>query len=266
MRTKNIDLNGTSIHLRTLGQGPAVLLLHGFGETGAIWQHQLPALTGFRLLVPDLPGSGLSAPTADLSIDGMATTLWQLLDAEGINHCTILGHSMGGYIALAMLEQHPQRLKGLGLVHSSAFADTEAKKETRRKGIAFMQQHGAPLFLQTATPNLYAPQSQEEQKSLIQRHIDSVATAHTEAHIAYYHAMMNRPDRASLLPQADFPMLFVLGKHDQAVPLADGLKQAHLPRQSVVHLLQNSGHMGMVEEPEICNKLLLQYLSQVAYT
>lgn len=266
MHTKNIDLNGTALHLRTQGEGPAVLLLHGFGETGDIWHNQLPALTGFRLLVPDLPGSGLSAATSDLSIDGMATALWQLLDAEGIDHCTLLGHSMGGYIALAMLEQQPHRIQGLGLVHSSAFADSEAKKETRRKGIAFMQQHGAPLFLQTATPNLYAPQTQQEQKALVQQHIDSVATANTEAHIAYYHAMMDRPDRTQMLRQTSIPILFVLGKHDQAVPLADGLKQAHLPKQSVVHLLQNSGHMGMVEEREICNKLLLDYLHRVART
>ncbi|OLY93599.1 Pimeloyl-ACP methyl ester carboxylesterase [Cnuella takakiae] len=260
MHTKNIERNSASLYLRTIGEGPEVVLLHGFGETGDIWQNQWPALPGFRLLIPDLPGSGRSAATPDLSMDGMAATIWQMLAAEGVQRCTIIGHSMGGYIALAMLEQQPQNIAGLGLFHSSAFADTEAKKETRTKGIAFMQQHGAPLFLQTATPNLYAPASLETKKELITQHIDSVNAADTPAHVAYYRAMMDRPDRTHLLRQTDLPWLFVLGKYDQAVPLDDGLKQAHLPRQSFVHLLQNSGHMGMVEEREICNKLLLQYL------
>jgi len=73
-------------------------------------------------------------------------------------------------------------------------------------------------------------------------------------------SMIQRPDRTEILKQTALPVLFIMGKHDTAVPLEDGLKQCHLPNQSYVHILEQSGHMGMIEEPEISNQILSQYL------
>lgn len=266
MQTKTIELNGSTLYYRQTGEGPCVLLVHGFGEDGEIWHNQWDQLPGFRLLIPDLPGSGRSQLTADLSMEGMATTLRNLLAHEGIERCVLIGHSMGGYISLAFLEQYPELVTALGLFHSSAFADSESKKETREKGIAFVQKFGAALFLETATPNLYAPENKTEEKGLVQAHLNLVKDASLEALEAYYRAMMARPDRTHLLRDNKIPFLFVLGKYDQAVPLADGLQQAHLPLLTDVHLLQHSGHMGMVEEPQESNKLMQEFLSRIPYT
>lgn len=266
MQTNTIELNGKRLFYRTWGDGPCVVLLHGFGEDGEIWHHQWHRLAGCRLLIPDLPGSGHSEMMADMSMEGLASAVYHLLQKEGISRCILIGHSMGGYIALAFLEQYPEMVAGLGLFHSSAFADSEAKKETREKGIAFMEKQGAALFLETTTPNLYAPQSREQRKELVQTHIDRMKNASAAALIAYYRSMMQRPDRTVLLQHNKIPFLFVLGKYDAAVPLSDGLQQAHLPAVAHVHLLQASGHMGMVEEPEQSCILLQQFIAAVPFT
>jgi pimeloyl-ACP methyl ester carboxylesterase len=261
MHPEKIELNGQPFFYRSSGEGPCVVLLHGFGEDGAIWHNQWHHLDGYRLLIPDLPGSGLSNAVPDMSMEGLATVIYNLLQQENVDRCTLIGHSMGGYIALAFLEMYPEKVAALGLFHSSALADSDAKKETREKGIAFIEKNGALLFLQTTIPNLYAPETKEKRNGLVQTHIEGVKEASGAALVAYYRAMMARPDRTKLLQQNKIPFLFVLGKHDTAVPLADGLAQAHMPQIAQVGLLELSGHMGMVEQPDQSNKLLQDFLA-----
>lgn len=256
-------INGKQLFYRAGGSGPCVVLLHGFGETGAIWEPQLPALGSYRIIVPDLPGSGQSEMTDDMSMEGLAATIRQLLEELGIDTCALIGHSMGGYIALAFWEKYPEMVNAIGLFHSTAFADSEEKKATRQKGIAFMEKQGAQLFLETATTNLYSPASQEQHPEWIKKHLSLVADAQVAALTAYYRSMMKRPDRSFLLEQNKIPVLFVLGRYDMAVPAADGFRQAHLPAIAYVHLLESSGHMGMWEESEESNRILQAFLASV---
>jgi pimeloyl-ACP methyl ester carboxylesterase len=83
-----------------------------------------------------------------------------------------------------------------------------------------------------------------------------------QALVSYYEAMMQRPDRTAILSKTAVPVLFIMGKYDAAVPVEDSLKQSHLPRKSYIHVLQNSGHMGMLEEPERCNLILDEFLRE----
>jgi pimeloyl-ACP methyl ester carboxylesterase len=167
---------------------------------------------------------------------------------------------MGGYITLAFAEKYPELLRAFGLFHSTAFADSEEKKEIRRKGIGFIREHGALEFLKTATPNLYAPRSKEDHPEWIADHLATVHNFSAENLVHYYMAMIQRPDRTAMLTEAKVPVLFVMGQHDTAVPLADGLKQCYLPQLSYIHILENSGHMGMIEEREATNRILSQFV------
>jgi pimeloyl-ACP methyl ester carboxylesterase len=171
----------------------------------------------------------------------------------------LIGHSMGGYITLAFVEKYPDAVNAFGLFHSSAFADSEEKKETRRKGVAFIEQHGAYEFLKTTTPNLFSPVTKAEKGHLIDQHLKTLRNADGAALVRYYQSMMERPDRTAVLKNAQVPVLFVLGRHDNAVPLEDGLKQCHLPQLSYIELLEQAGHMGMVEEPEKTNAILTMF-------
>lgn len=263
MQEKEIKYKGGKLFYRLQGEGPAVMLVHGFGEDGSIWSHQWDALPGYRLLIPDLPGSGKSILSEDVSMEGLADTLHYLLQNEGISTCTVIGHSMGGYVALAFAERHGHLLQGLGLFHSTAYADSEEKKKTRQKGIEFIEKWGAVPFLQTTIPNLYSSVTKEQQPNLIEAHLKSAEGFQKAALICFYQSMMQRPDRVAVLKQNKLPVLFVLGRYDTAVPLQDGLQQAHQPAWSYVHILEQSGHMGMCEEPEKSNELLREFLSSI---
>jgi pimeloyl-ACP methyl ester carboxylesterase len=258
---KNFIEPGNSISFRRVGTGPVVLLIHGFGEDHHVWDQLEKELEKeYTLVIPDLPGTGLSPILADMSIDGMAEALLSLFPAEPI---TVIGHSMGGYITLALLEKYPERLNSLGLFHSTSYADTDEKKATRRKGIEFIKQHGAFEFLKTSIPNLFSPLSKQKMAKEIGNFIDQQRNSLPQTLVSYYDAMIGRPDRRHLLKNTNLPVLFLLGKYDVAVPLSDGLSQCHLPGISYIHILRRSGHMGMMEEAETVKFALKNFLFQV---
>lgn len=172
----------------------------------------------------------------------------------------VIGHSMGGYIALAFAEKYPSYLNALGLFHSTAWADSEEKKATREKGIAFIEQHGAFEFLKTTIPNLFSQKTKEEKPGIPARLLDSLHNFSAASLVSYYRAMMQRPDRTFMLKKPSLPVLFVIGEQDNAVPMADSLQQCHLPEKSYIHILSESGHMGMLEEADKTNRLLSNFL------
>jgi pimeloyl-ACP methyl ester carboxylesterase len=170
---------------------------------------------------------------------------------------------MGGYIALAFAERYPDTLSAFGLFHSSAFADSEEKREARRKGIEKMHEESGYAFLQTTVPTLFAPATKERRPEIIEEQLAAVRNVSTPSLVAYYEAMTRRPDRTDVLRNSEVPVLFVMGKFDTAVPAEDSLKQCHLPQTAYIHLLQNSGHMGMMEEVAETNKILEQLITTV---
>ncbi len=278
---KQILHQGKKIFYRITGSGQPVILLHGFGEDGEVWRSSQapppegfktpvmdnPSLYGrFKFIVPDLPGSGQSEMIDDMSMEGLAEVVKTIIDTESENplaggkEACIIGHSMGGYITLAFVEKYPDHVSAFGLFHSSAFADSEEKKASRRKAIEFVQEHGAFKFLKTATPDLFSPTTKDENPGLIDKQVASLHNFSAAAFVSYYEAMIQRPDRTEVLRQATVPVLFIMGKYDVAVPLEDGLKQCHLPGKSYIHILQQSGHMGMLEEPGNSNRMLEEFL------
>ena len=277
---KQIEIAGKKIFYRVHGHGKLVMLVHGFGETGDVWKNQIPYLKDdFQLVIPDLPGSGESDLVDDMSIEGMAEVIKIIFDKEKklqVSEASqvsplggdlegagaLIGHSMGGYITLAFASRYPDYLSAFGLFHSSAFADSEEKKETRKKGIEFIKVHGAFEFLKNSTPNLFSPLSKDEKPELIDGFIRSLNNFSDQSLVSYYGAMMQRPDRTDLLKTIQLPVLFVMGEYDNAVPLQDGLKQAHMSEKSYIHILHQSGHMGMLEEPDNSNHILKQFLSE----
>jgi len=268
MQERTIDLPQGPLYYRRYGDGPLVVLLHGFGEDGNIWNGVAGALEGFRILVPDLPGSGRSPMIADMSMEGLAAAVNGLLEAERApgEKAALIGHSMGGYITLAFAEQFPQKLRGLGLFHSTAAADSAEKKETRQKGIAFIQSHGGGAFLQTAIPNLYSPVTRAERPVLVEAHLSTVHNFSDAALVSYYVSMMSRKERKDILKSTRVPVLMILGKYDTAVPVSDLWDQTHMADLSYIHILDLSGHMGMAEEPQKTNEILQEYLNSLDNT
>ena len=292
--------NDYPIYYSDTGSGPVVVLLHGFAETGEVWRQQVDFLQpNYRVIIPEIPGTVIqksSTAAADLSrqtdlselttplyelpvafrqisetipdaplqiaasIEAMADALAALLQKKIIEPVVLLGHSMGGYTTLALAEKHPQLLKAFGLIHSTAFADAEEKKATRRKGIEFIRKNGSEAFFKTSAPGLFSDASKQKMPELLQRNIKLAAPFEPEILVANYEAIMARPDRTNVLSGSGVPVLFIIGKDDKAVPAADVLQQVYLPTVSYFHLLENVAHMGMWEAPDEVNNIIFKFL------
>ena len=251
------------------GSGQAVVLLHGFGEDSTIFNNQVAVLAGVcEVIIPDLPGSGKSAlfikdAEEKVSLVDYADWLHALLEHENHKQIILMGHSMGGYIALAYAEKYGSNLKGFGLLHSTAFADNEEKKETRRKAIKIIENYGSYSFLKSMIPNLFGSRFKQHSPGAINELIEKGNSFSPQALVQYYQMMMERPDRTEVLKQLTIPALFMVGTQDIAVPMNDLMQQVHLPAISYVHILQGVGHMGMLEATAEFNKHLVEFITDI---
>lgn len=263
METKTIQYQSAPIFYRITGSGKPVVLIHGFAEGGEIWNNQIEFLKNdFTLIIPDLPGTGKSELIEDMSIEGMADLIKAIIIKENISQAIIIGHSMGGYITLAIAEKYPELISAFGLCHSSSFADNEEKKAARLKSIEFIKSNGAYEFLKTTIPGLFL-MGQDGSKPMDPNAailIEKGKQFTPEALIKYYQAMIARPDRIKVLKNFNGPVLFIIGEHDKAIPFEQSMQQCYLPAQSHVHILRNSAHMGMLEETDKVNTAMLQFL------
>lgn len=261
---KTIIHKGRSLFYRSLGEGIPVVLLHGFAEDGEIWSSQVTYLQqSCRLIIPDLPGSGRSELNDDVSIEAMAEAVNAVVAEEKITDLIIIGHSMGGYVTLAYAEKFPDLVKAFGLFHSTAYADSEDKKATRIKNITFIESHGSHEFLKQSIPGLFSSNFKDTHPEIVVQLIDRYKTFDSRSLAAYHQAMIHRTDKTGVLKKSTKPVLFIMGKHDNAVPFNDSLQLCHLPALSYIHILEQSGHMGMLEETQKSNQALQHFLSDI---
>lgn len=262
---KTITIHEATISYQIKGEGEAILLQHGFGESSAIWEEwQEPLLSGYKVVTPDLPGFGNSTlPAEELTIDQMAEAVIAILQEEAIDNPLLIGHSMGGYVILAMEEKAPMLSKGFGFFHSTAYADTEDKIRNRKKAIRLIEQYGCETFVKEWIPNLFGKSFVEGAKDQVEDMIQRAQTIPAQSLVAGYRAMMQRPDRNHVLAGNQKPVLFIGGKEDRIIPSKDVVSQALLPRQASLFLLENAGHMGMLEAKRETQEAMRQYLELV---
>lgn len=262
---KSLLFRGEPLEYETRGKGLPVLLLHGFMEDRQIWDRVLNGIGNkYRWIIPDLPGSGESALNVSLrELRDFAAIIPAILEQEGIGDIVLIGHSMGGYISLAFAEKYPDKIKAFGLFHSSSYADSADKKESREKNIRFIEKNGGTLFLAQAIPALFSENFQSSNPGEIKRLVDRSANFRPESLVQYLEAMKRRPATTEILASMTKPVLFIMGVEDKAVPLKDSLEQCHLTRISYIHILTHSAHMGMIEESSLCNIYLDRFLEQI---
>ncbi len=253
------------LHYTSTGKGNPVVLLHGFAEDSTIWNNQKEFLQpNHQLLIPDLRGTGhSSAMQAPTSIEQMADDIKWMLDKESITTCTMIGHSMGGYITLAFAKKYPTLLNGFALIHSTAYADSDEKKIARNKSIDFIKQNTAYEFIKTTIPNLFADAFKQNHPQQVADLIEDGKQFSKEVLIAYTKAMIERPDLTSVLKTTNLPVAYFIGAEDKAVSPADALQQSALPNICKVHVEQGIAHMGMWEATETLNKNLEEFLQLV---
>lgn len=253
MTEKFIMAGQTALHVCDSGVGEkCIVLLHGYLESSLVWDDFVPCLyKQVRVVTLDLPGHGISVVTGEVhTMEYLADTVAEGLRSLGIARCTLVGHSMGGYVALAFCERHPDMLDGVVLLSSTPNADTAEKAENRRREITLVKAGKKDALARIAPEAGFAEQNRTRMKDCIEDLTEQVFITEDEGIVALLNGMAERKDRNEMLRTTSVPVLFILGRKDPYIPPddAEAMVAAH-PRAQVVWL-EESGHMGFLEEPE----------------
>ena len=227
-----------------------LVLLHGFCEDSSLWNGMTVALGDIPVLAIDLPGFGQSDLPEHPDMPTYAAAVCAVLDALEIEKCVLVGHSLGGYVALEFAAQAGERLAGLGLFHSHPFPDNEERKLARLRGIEMLQSGKRDLYVAQLFPNLFSPAFAAARPEVVSALIATGKTQSAAGIAAALTAMMNRADQQSTLAEASCPVLFLLGEEDNLVPVAQAWQMAVLPASASVEIMPGVAHMGMFEAPE----------------
>lgn len=235
------------IHFFEKGQGQSIVLIHGFCEISEMWIDFAEELsTDFRVICPDLPGFGKSPINSDqTTLEEIAVQLENWMHENEISDPIVIGHSLGGYLTLTLLELMGNRLKGVGLFHSTAFPDDQEKKEMRDRTVIFLMKYGVDMFVTSFVPQLFSEARREELETQIALAVGQARKSSLEGLIAFTRAMRDRKDRIEILEHFQGPKLLIAGTEDGAVKIESSRAQRHAFTDYFE--LEETGHMGMIE-------------------
>lgn len=236
-----------------------VIFLHGFGEDSTVWVDFLQLLpsehTYFR---PDY-----ASVTDCESME--AYTLWldTFIVENKIDKCVLIGHSMGGYIALTYANFFKNNVIGLGLFHSSAYADNVDRKEIRFKTVRVIEQQGTTKFIKGFYPNIFTEEFKENNTDFIEKQIERYSYFPKKALMNAQIAMRGRKDKTLVLKEADYPIMILAGEKDTFVPKITALEQISLLKNSQSAVLDGVAHAGMFENTNESAKVVSAFLSKI---
>ncbi len=242
------------------GSGIPVLLVHGYPLNHSIWEQQFILSDSFRIIAPDLPGFGQSEPEEGLTMHDYADRLAALLDEKKIDNAAVVGHSMGGYIALAFAERHPSRMRGLGLVCSQAGADTEEGRAGRIKNAERVPAEGFDFIIDAMIGKLLSPATLQKNSGMSDQIRAIMKKSAPQGVTAALRAMAARKDQFETLKKLSVPVFIAAGKDDSLIPLEKSSQMADVCKSPVFVSLPDSGHMAMMENPSEFNTALRKYL------
>jgi pimeloyl-ACP methyl ester carboxylesterase len=243
---EKINVNGIQLAYDRRGTGTPLVLLHGYPLDHHLWDELVPLLEDtFDVIAPDLRGFGNSTTIdSPYTMDDYASDIAGLLDHLGIQKAGVVGHSMGGYVALAFARLYPERVRGLGLVSSQVLADPPDRKEGRYKSAADVSANGIANVVEMMTPK-FTP---NEKLQAFAR--ESMQGQQPAAFIGALRAMAERMDSTPLLSSFHFPVVIVHGDADSLIPIDRAREvKAALPPAHLVEV-SGAGHMPMMEAKE----------------
>jgi pimeloyl-ACP methyl ester carboxylesterase len=238
-----------------IGKGHPIILLHGFPMNSSVWDFFALGLSkDFTVYTIDLPGFGGSPilEKKDFTIEDVANSILVFIKEKNITNSLLIGHSLGGYVALSMVEKDPDLFSAFSLFHSTAYADSEDKKQSRTKVLDFIDKNGVETFTTNFITPLFADQNHPSIK--IVREIARLSTAKTVK--GFTVAMRDRNDRTDVIKNFSRPILLIGGEKDGGISVASLQAQAALSNKTELHVLQGVAHMGMFENPMEATRII----------
>jgi pimeloyl-ACP methyl ester carboxylesterase len=265
MIEKFIMAGDTPMHVADTERGEkCVVLLHGYLESMVVWDEFVPLLSkSMRVVTLDLPGHGISTITGEVhTMEFLAECVANSMEHLGIKEYSVVGHSMGGYVALAMCEMFPERLRSVILLSSTPNADSEEKCDRRRREIELVKAGKKSTMARLVPHAGFAPDNVKRLKDYVDDLEELIMLTEDEGVIAILGGMIERKDRNEVLPTTKVPHMFIFGRHDFYIPneVAEELVARHL--QAKVTWLDHSGHMGFIEEPQLCAQAIIDMVCQ----
>jgi pimeloyl-ACP methyl ester carboxylesterase len=244
------------------GKGTTLVLLHGLCEDHSVWDDFIGAFAERHIIRIDLPGFGASEVYGNGSLRAMAEAVNKVLQKEQVKKSILIGHSMGGYVALEYAKkQGAEKLAGLGLFHSHPYEDSQERKDTRRKTIAHIDNYGTSAYIKQLFEGLTTPEFSQANPEVIQGLIEKGLKVKAHGVVNALEAMRTRKDTSEVLRDITCPVLFIVGEKDQISPKKMSLQQLALPNTADIHILPNIGHLGMLEDKETTQKIVKNFIS-----
>ena len=259
-----VQYQNKKIHYRDEGRDkPQVMvMLHGFLQNLDIWSsYTLSYMRYMRVITIDLPGHGYSDLLGDVQpMEEMAEAVNAVLEELNIEKCVMVGHSLGGYVALAFAEKYGYKLKGLGLMHSHALGDTRTSQAYRNEVCELVQLNRASYIVDFVT-SLFAPENRMPLAQEIKDIQDECLETTAESIMATQRGMAIRPSRIKVLETLKVPILFVFGKLDNRLKLEVGISEAMIPYRSEIVIMDGVGHMSHIEARDHIKVRLFNFLN-----
>lgn len=244
-----LNYKNTAVSYTVSGKGNALVLLHGFLENKNMWQEIEPVLAKkYKVVCIDLLGHGATENYRYIhTMEEQANMVKAVLDQLHLRKYVLVGHSMGGYVALAFTKLFAKHVKGLCLMNSTALPDTEDKKLNRNRAIAAVKQDHKS-FVKLAIPMLFSETNRKVFKQEIKELTQEALQLSKHGIIAALEGMKIRENQTNIYQNATFPILMIIGKQDPALDYQSLISQTKNTNVNIVEF--PDGHMSYIENKE----------------
>lgn len=242
-----------------------MVLLHGFPLNRDLFSPILPALAQLgRVVAVDLPGFGASPPLpCPFTLGQMADAVWHLLDRLQLPPCVLVGHSMGGYVALEMAARRPESLRALVLLASHPQPDSPEARARRHEGVRLVREGRRQEFLDAFLARLLAPSLRARQPRLAAEVAAMAAAVPDEVLVGCLQAMAGRADHRPTLARLEVPVLVLVGEEDALITPELATATAQQARLGQLERVPLAGHLLPMEMPVATGEALARFLRSV---
>lgn len=262
---KTTYYQGKLVSYSIQGNGPDLVFLHGFLEYKEVWLPFIHHFTDrYRVLCIDLPGHGDSEVLKSVhSMKEMAQVVKFVMDENNMPKAVLIGHSMGGYVALNFVYYFNSNCSGLVMFSSSALNDSTEKLLARNRDLDFIMSDKKDLVINNSVPNMFAPSNLVQFKHEIEAIKERAKQMPERGMTAAIKGMMSRVNNVNYLKNLTLPTLFIAGLHDHLIQIDVSQRQVENAKNISFKVLENSGHMGYIEEEAISAQYLQAYLDEL---
>ena len=257
-----INFKGIEIHYNDYGNGKPIVFIHGFLEDRSMWNDMIPQLSkSNRIITLDLLGHGQTGCIGYIhTMEDMAETILVLLNHLKINNATFIGHSMGGYVALAIAEQHPELINGLCLMNSTFESDNEERKDIRTRAIAMAKTNFESL-IRMSFANLFAPESKIKFEKKYSEALAVALQIPIQGYIAAQEGMKIRPDRFEVLSSLNVKKSIIIGKKDSVINRDTLIKK--IKKTDIIYEEFSEGHMSHIENTKNLLSFFIRFIENL---